>query len=142
MQGEGKILFVLRQGRQGRTNNYLNKHQSATLRSSLQALQSHHSCERPDLVLVGIFFSPPGKFPPPSSTLTYIYSLNVGLGHSPEDSGLGTTMDSLPEPSETVEDEWASMKIRFRKEGLDWSKLSDQDRILQVINIFRPDFLY
>ena len=51
-------------------------------------------------------------------------------------------MDSLPEPSETVEDEWASMKIRFRKEGLDWSKLSDQDRILQVINIFRPDFLY
>ena len=41
-------------------------------------------------------------------------------------------MDSLPEPSETVEDEWASMKIRFRKEGLDWSKLSDQDRILQV----------
>ena len=43
-------------------------------------------------------------------------------------------MDSLPEPSETVEDEWASMKIRFRKEGLDWSKLSDQDRILQVIS--------
>merc|ERR1712087_620631 len=41
-------------------------------------------------------------------------------------------MDSLPEPSETVEDEWASMKIRFRKEGLDWSKLTDQDRILQV----------
>ena len=51
-------------------------------------------------------------------------------------------MDSLPEPSETVEDEWASMKIRFRKEGLDWSKLSEQDRILQVINIFRPDFWY
>ena len=43
-------------------------------------------------------------------------------------------MDSLPEPSETVEDEWASMKIRFRKEGLDWSKLSDRDRILQVIS--------
>ena len=43
-------------------------------------------------------------------------------------------MDSLPEPSETVEDEWASMKIRFRKEGLDWSKLSHQDRILQVIS--------
>ena len=43
-------------------------------------------------------------------------------------------MDSLPEPSETVEDEWASMKIRFRKEGLDWAKLSDQDRILQVIS--------
>ena len=43
------------------------------------------------------------------------------------------TMDSLPEPSETVEDEWASMKIRFRKEGLDWARLSDQDRILQVL---------
>ena len=41
-------------------------------------------------------------------------------------------MDSLPEPSETVEDEWASMKIRFRKEGLEWDRLSQQDRLLQV----------
>ena len=52
---------------------------------------------------------------------------------SPDLPALGT-MDSLPEPSETVEDEWASMKIRFRKEGLDWARLSDQDRILQVLS--------
>ena len=41
-------------------------------------------------------------------------------------------MDSLPEPSETVEDEWASMKIRFHKEGLIWNKLDADERILQV----------
>ena len=41
-------------------------------------------------------------------------------------------MDSLPEPSETVEDEWASMKIRFHKEGLVWNKLDADERILQV----------
>ena len=42
-------------------------------------------------------------------------------------------MDSIPEPSECVEDEWAAMKIRFTKEGLHWDKLSPDDRILQVI---------
>jgi len=41
-------------------------------------------------------------------------------------------MESLPEPSDTVDDEWASMKIRFHKEGLVWDKLSLEDRILQV----------
>ena len=55
-----------------------------------------------------------------------IYSLDVAA------SAGNRRMDSLPEPSETVEDEWAAMKIRFRKEGLDWDRLSDQDRILQV----------
>ena len=41
-------------------------------------------------------------------------------------------MDSLPEPSDLVEDEWAAMKIRFNKEGLNWDKLSPGERILQV----------
>ena len=41
-------------------------------------------------------------------------------------------MESLPPPSELVEDEWAAMKIRFSKEGLVWDKLSPEDRILQV----------
>jgi chromosome segregation ATPase len=42
------------------------------------------------------------------------------------------TMESLPEPSDTVDDEWASMKIRFNKEGLVWDKLTQEDRLLQV----------
>lgn len=41
-------------------------------------------------------------------------------------------MDSLPEPSEVVEDEWAAMKIRFTKEGLQWDRLSQEERLLQV----------
>ena len=41
-------------------------------------------------------------------------------------------MDSLPEPSDLVEDEWAAMKIRFNKEGLSWDKLGPEERILQV----------
>ena len=41
-------------------------------------------------------------------------------------------MDSLPEPSDLVEDEWAAMKIRFNKEGLSWDKLDPEERILQV----------
>ena len=41
-------------------------------------------------------------------------------------------MESLPEPSDLVEDEWAAMKIRFKKEGLNWDKLSQEERILQV----------
>ena len=41
-------------------------------------------------------------------------------------------MDSLPEPSDLVEDEWAAMKIRFNKEGLSWDRLSQEDRTLQV----------
>ena len=41
-------------------------------------------------------------------------------------------MDSLPEPSDLVEDEWAAMKIRFSKEGLNWDKLGPGERILQV----------
>ena len=41
-------------------------------------------------------------------------------------------MDSLPEPSDLVEDEWAAMKIRFNKEGLNWDKLGPGERILQV----------
>ena len=41
-------------------------------------------------------------------------------------------MESLPEPSDTVDDEWASMKIRFNKEGLVWDKLNQDDRLLQV----------
>merc|ERR1712013_25162 len=42
------------------------------------------------------------------------------------------TMESLPEPSDTVDDEWAAMKIRFKKEGLAWDKLGQDDRLLQV----------
>ena len=42
-------------------------------------------------------------------------------------------MESLPEPSDLVEDEWAAMKIRFKKEGLNWDKLGPEERILQVI---------
>jgi len=41
-------------------------------------------------------------------------------------------MDSLPEPSEVIPDEWAAMKLRFRKEGLPWDTLSLEDRLLQV----------
>ena len=43
-------------------------------------------------------------------------------------------MESLPEPSDLVEDEWAAMKIRFKKEGLNWDKLSQEERILQVMS--------
>ena len=43
-----------------------------------------------------------------------------------------TEMESLPEPSDLVEDEWAAMKIRFKKEGLNWDKLGPEERILQV----------
>ena len=41
-------------------------------------------------------------------------------------------LDSLPEPSELVEDEWAAMKIRFSREGLLWDKLGQDQRTLQV----------
>lgn len=44
-------------------------------------------------------------------------------------------MDSLPEPSDLVEDEWAAMKIRFKKEGLNWDKLGQEERILQVMSV-------
>lgn len=44
-------------------------------------------------------------------------------------------MDSLPEPSDLVEDEWAAMKIRFKKEGLNWDKLGQEERILQVMPV-------
>ena len=44
-------------------------------------------------------------------------------------------MDSLPEPSDLVEDEWAAMKIRFKKEGLNWDKLGQDERILQVMPV-------
>ena len=44
-------------------------------------------------------------------------------------------MESLPEPSDLVEDEWAAMKIRFKKEGLNWDKLSQEERILQVKSV-------
>ena len=41
-------------------------------------------------------------------------------------------LDSLPEPSELVEDEWGAMKIRFSREGLSWDKLGQDQRTLQV----------
>jgi hypothetical protein len=41
-------------------------------------------------------------------------------------------MESLPEPSNTVDDEWASMKIRFSKEGISWDKQGWEGRLLQV----------
>ena len=47
----------------------------------------------------------------------------------------GQEMESLPEPSDLVEDEWAAMKIRFKKEGLNWDKLSQEERILQVKSV-------
>ena len=62
-----------------------------------------------------------------SSTLTCIYSLDVAPPR-----GTRHSMDSLPEPSEVVEDEWAAMKIRFTKEGLQWDRLSQEERLLQV----------
>ena len=54
-------------------------------------------------------------------------------------------MESLPDPSETVDDEWAAMKIRFNKEGLVWDKLEQEERLLQVCsaaNISFERFLY
>ena len=46
-------------------------------------------------------------------------------------------LDSLPEPSELVEDEWAAMKIRFSREGLLWDKLGQDQRTLQVYLVRR-----
>jgi hypothetical protein len=41
-------------------------------------------------------------------------------------------MESLPAPSELVEDEWAAMRIRFQREGLQYGSLSADQRLLQV----------
>ncbi len=41
-------------------------------------------------------------------------------------------MDSLPAPSELVEDEWAAMRIRFQREGLQYDSLTGEQRLLQV----------
>ena len=45
-------------------------------------------------------------------------------------------LDSLPEPSELVEDEWGAMKIRFSREGLSWDKLGQDQRTLQVPPVY------
>jgi hypothetical protein len=44
-------------------------------------------------------------------------------------------MESLPAPSEMVEDEWAAMRIRFQREGLQYDSLSTDQRLLQVQRI-------
>jgi hypothetical protein len=40
-------------------------------------------------------------------------------------------MDCLPEPSNSLDDEWANMKMRFSQEGVSWPKLSKDERLLQ-----------
>ena len=44
-------------------------------------------------------------------------------------------MESLPAPSELVEDEWAAMRIRFQREGLQYDSLTGDQRLLQVQRI-------
>lgn len=41
-------------------------------------------------------------------------------------------MDCLPEPSNSLDDEWANMKMRFSQEGVTWAKLNKDERLLQV----------
>ena len=59
--------------------------------------------------------------------------LGLSLAQTRDQRLEDTEMESLPEPSDLVEDEWAAMKIRFKKEGLNWDKLGPEERILQVI---------
>ena len=45
-------------------------------------------------------------------------------------------MDSLPDPSQLVEDEEAGMRLRFSREGLSWENLSPEQKLLQVTQTY------
>ena len=79
------------------------------------------------------------KYPPWNHLSSTSHLPSVVPSHVVESS---ETMESLPEPSDTVDDEWAAMKIRFKKEGLAWDKLGQDDRLLQVLNILFTNFSF